>query len=158
MWQSLHHFESSSTEEWTRNHHTREGENSEQGEFGGESEPAVEATPEGESLSEQGEGRFNVFEPEGEPSGHGRGVRNPQTYPDLTEEVSGVQYPGNGIDLSPFSEYERMGRLCKCYEMRIEAAVVNNDYETYERLSRELARVEGLQLAASDIRPGEATS
>ena len=124
-----------------------------------ESEPAVEATPEGESLSEHGEGRFNVFEPEGEPSGHGRGVRNPQTYPDLTEEeVSGVQYPGNGIDLSPFSEYERMGRLCKCYEMRIEAAVVNNDYETYERLWRELARVEGLQLAASDIRPGEATS
>ena len=109
MWQSLHHFESSSTEEWTRNHHTREGENSEPGEFGGESEPAVEATPEGESLSEQGEGQFNVFEPEGEPSGHGRGVRNPQTYPDLTEEeVSGVQYPGNGIDLSPCSEYERI--------------------------------------------------
>ena len=92
MWQSLHHFESSSTEEWTRAHHTREGENSERGEFGGESEAAVEATPEGEEMSEYGEGRYNAFEnaeaysdslePEGSPRSlvaRTRRGRNPAT-------------------------------------------------------------------------------
>ena len=156
MWQSLHHWESSSTEEWTR----REGQHGEgqRGE-GGEEETMVEPTPDGENLSEYGGGRFNAFEPEGEPGDHGRGVRYPLTFPELTEdELSGVRYPGNGIDLSPFSEYERVCRMCKCYEVRIEAAVVNNDYETYERLSVELAQVEDLRLAVSDIRPNEATS
>ena len=156
MWQSLHHWESSSTEEWTRREVLHgEGQHGE----GGEEETMAEPTPEGENLSEHGGGRFNAFEPEGEPSEYGRGARHPLTFPELTEdEVSGVRYPGNGIDLSSFSEYEKVCRMCKCYEMRIEAAVVNNDFETYERLSRELARVEDLRLAVSDIRPGESTS
>ena len=168
------HWESSSTEEWTR----REGLRGEEGHGeGGEEETMVEPTPEGESVSEHGGERFNAFEPEGEPSerggravpGHaipgqavpgeavpGRAVRNPVTYPDLTpEEVSGEQYPGYDVDLTPFSQYERMSRLCQCLEQRIEIAVANNDYETYERWARELSRVEDLQAVASDLRPGE---
>ena len=132
----------------------------------------VEPTPEGESVSEHGGERFNAFEPEGEPSERGgravpgqavpgeavpgRAVRNPLTYPDLTpEEVSGEQYPGYDVDLTPFSQYERMSRLCQCLEQRIEIAVANNDYETYERWTRELSQVEDLQAVASDLRPGE---
>ena len=34
----------------------------------------------------------------------------------------------------------------------MEDAVIRNDYETYERLGFQL---EGLRLAASDVRPGE---
>ena len=143
-WQSLHHFESSSTEEWTHREALQadngEGEEGQRGE-GGEEETMAEPTPEGEILSEHGGGRFNVFEPEGEPSEYGRGVRYPRTVPELTDdEVNGVRYPDNGIDLSPFSEYEKVCRMCTCLEMRIEAAVVNNDYEAYGRLSRELGR------------------
>ena len=67
-WQSVHHFESSSTEEWTRREalHAEEGEGNglrgaegeeaRRGE-GGEEESMVGPTPEGESLSEHGEGR-----------------------------------------------------------------------------------------------------
>ena len=113
-------------------------------------------TPEGESLSEQGEGCYNVFEPEGEPGERGReeGGRNPRTYPELTEdEINGTRNPGTDVDLSPFSDYEKMCRLCESYEKRIDATVANNDFETYEMLARELSRGEGL--VASDIRPGE---
>ena len=171
------HWESSSTEEWTRREalHAGEGEGlrGEEGHGeglrgeGGEEESMVGPTTEGESLSEHGGERFNVFEPEGEPSERGgravpgqavpgRAVRNPLTYPDLTpEEVSGEQYPGYNVDLTPFSQYERMSRLCQCLEQRIEIAVANNDYETYERWARELSRVEQLQADASDLRPGE---
>ena len=177
--ESRRHRESSSTEEWTRREalHAEEGEGnglrgaggekSQRGE-GGEEETMVESTPEGESVLERGDGRFNAFEPEGEPSElggeravpgqavPGRAVRSPLTYPDLTpEEVSGEQYPGYDVDLTPFSQYERMCRLCQCLERRIEIAVANNDYETYERWARELSRVEELQAVASDLRPGE---
>ena len=172
------HWESSSTEEWTRREGLRgeeghgEGLRGEEGHGeglrgeGGEEETMVEPTPEGESVSEHGSERFNAFEPEGEPSERGgravpgqavpgRAVRNPLTYPDLTpEEVSGEQYPGY-VDLTPFSQYERMSRLCQCLEQRIEIAVANNDYVTYERWARELSRVEDLQAVASDLRPGE---
>ena len=37
----------------------------------------------------------------------------------------------------------------------MEEAVVNNDYETYERLGMQRNHVEGLRLAASEFRPGE---
>ena len=174
FWQAVHHFESSSTEEWTRREalhgeegdgeglRGEEGEEAQRGEDG-EEEPMVGPTPEGESVSEHGEGRFNAFEPEGEPSERGgeravpgRAVRNPLTYPDLTpEEISGEQYPGYDVDLTSFSQYERMSRLCQCLEQRMEIAVANNDYETYERWARELSQVEGSHAVASDLRPGE---
>ena len=175
---SRDNWESDSTEEWARQEALNaeegegyglrgaEGEGSQRGE-GGEEETMVEPTPEGESVSERGEGRFNAFEPEGEPSERGgeravpgqavpgRAARNPLTYPDLTpEEVSGEQYPGYDVDLTPFSQYERMCRLCQCLEQRIEIAVANNNYEAYERWARELSRVEELQAVASDLRPG----
>ena len=166
-WLSLGHFESSSTEEWTHREALQadngdgeegQGEEGPRGE-GGEEETLAEPTPEGEALSEHGGGRFNVFEPEGEPSEHGCGVRHPLTVPELTDnEVNGVRYPDHGIDLSPFSDYERVCRMCRCLEMRIEMAVVNNDYETYEMLSRELGQMEGLRLETSDVRPGETTT
>ena len=112
-----------------------------------EQEAAVEPTP------GRDEGRHKNLEPEGEPGERGA-ARVPRTYPDLTEdELNRTNYPGEGVDLSPFSDYERMCRLCECYERQIEVAVVNN--ETYEMLPRELSRVEGLRLVASDIRPGE---
>ena len=159
--ESRRHWESSSTEEWTRREALRE--EGQRGEAG-EEESMVGPTPEGESVSEHGEGRFNAFEPEGEPSERGGGravpgrgaVRDPLTYPDLTpEEISGEQYPGYDVDLTPFSQYEKMCRLCQCLEQRIEIAVANNDYETYERWARELSQVEGLQAVASDLRPRE---
>lgn len=58
----------------------------------------VAETSEGEEVSEYSDGRYNVFEPEGEPSGlrgeHGegrRGVRVPLTYPPLTrDELDGT--------------------------------------------------------------------
>ena len=135
-WQSLRHFESSSTEEWTHREALQadngEGEEGQRGEDG-EEETLVEPTPEGEVLSEHGARRFNVFEPEGEPSEHGRreGVRYPWRIPELTDdEVNGVRYPDDGIDLSPFSEYEKVCRMCRCLEMRIEMAVVNNMEES----------------------------
>ena len=97
-WLSLGHFESSSTEEWTHrealqadNGDGEEGQREEgpRGE-GGEEETLAEPTPEGEALSEHGGGRFNVFEPEGEPSEHGRGVRHP-----LREGLQDVQMFGD---------------------------------------------------------------
>ena len=59
------------------------------------------------------------------------------------------------VDLSAFTDYERMARLSECLDARMEEAVVNNDYETYEQLGMQRNHVEGLRLAASDIRPGE---
>ncbi len=148
-WQQIHHWSSTSgsrgesgdSEEWAR----RERESRE--ETLREQEAAVEPTP------GRDEGRHNNLEPEGEPGERGA-ARVPRTYPDLTEdELNRTNYTGEGVDLSPFSDYERMCRLCECYERQSEVAVVNN--ETYEMLSRELSRVEGLRLVASDIRPGE---
>ena len=96
FWQAVHHFpESDSSEEWARREqeaearHTREVEDGVEGEHGGESETAVEATPEGEEVSEYGEGRYNAFnnmEPEGEPVSllaRLRAGRDPPTYPGL---------------------------------------------------------------------------
>ena len=58
-------------------------------------------------------------------------------------ELNGARYPD--VDLSAFSDYERMARLSEWLDARMEEAVVNNDYDPYEQL----------RLAASDIRPGE---
>ena len=94
-------------------------------------------------------------EPEGEPDERvGPVRRNPLTYPRLTlAELNGTRYPD--VDLSAFSNYERMAILSECLDARMEEAVVNNDYETYERLGMQRNHVEGLRLAASDVRPGE---
>lgn len=81
-------------------------------------------------------------------------VRVPLTYPPLMlAELNGTRYPD--VDLSAFSDYERMARLSECLDAQMEDAVVNNDYEAYEVLGMRRNHVEGLRLAASDLRPGE---
>ena len=98
--------------------------------------------PESGEAREHGEGR--------------RGVRVPLTYPPLTrDELDGTRYPGQGVDLQPFSDYERMARLSECLDLQMEQAVVENNYELYENLGMRRNHVEGLRLAASDIRPSE---
>ena len=127
---------------------------------------------EGESLSEAGEGRFNILEtdktyggnnePEGEPRhnqsivGRCRGGRNPPTYPALTEdEVSGERYPGHGVSLEIFSDKERMCRLLECLEARMAGCAVRGEQERYDALLSERDDLEELISVASDIRPGE---
>ena len=119
VWMSLHYVgrESSDSEEWTRRE--RRGE-----------EPMVEPTPEGEAVLEDVNNHYNAFndvetygdglEPEGEPRSlvaRTRWGRNPVTYPGLTrEETNGSQYPGVDVDLSQFSDKERMMRLLECIQ------------------------------------------
>ncbi len=178
-WRSLHYGrgESSDSEEWTRRNRPR-GEPMVEPTPGEEEEEAVvenvndhhnafdvveshgdDLDPEGESLSEQGEGRFNVFEPEGEPRSlvaRTRRGRDPATYPGLTaEEINGSQYPGVDIDLSQFSDKERMMRLLECIQARMIQAEVNNKEEMYNNLVVERIQLEDLASVASDIRPGE---
>ena len=82
--------------------------------------------------------------------------RNPRTCPDLTEdEIDGTRYPGEGVDLSQFSDYERMSRLCQCYEAQLRTMEINNNREGYEFFEQQLVEVDGLRLIASDVRPGE---
>ena len=95
----------------------------------------MEATPKGEEVSEYSEGRYryNAFEnvetysdnlePECEPRSlvaRTRRGRVPATYPSLQEdEFSGLQYPGEGVDLSRFTDKERMMRLLECIQARM---------------------------------------
>ena len=58
--------------------------------------------------------------------------RNPVAYPHLTwDEIDGTRYPGEGAGLSQFSDYERMTRLCQCYEARL-VTMEYNDREGHE--------------------------
>ena len=67
-------------------------------------------------------------EPEREPEEvAGHGGRNPPTYRPLTrDELDGTRYPGHGIDLQPFSDYERMARLSECLDIHMKQAVVES--------------------------------
>lgn len=80
-------------------------------------EAMAEPTPEGESLSDTVK---DVSMPLN--LGVSLVVRVPLTYPRLTPaELSGTRYPD--VDLSAFSDYERMSRLSECLHMRMEEAV-----------------------------------
>ena len=67
-------------------------------------------------------------EPEREPEEvAGHGGRSPPTYRPLTrDELDGTRYPGHGIDLQPFSDYERMARLSECLDIHMKQAVVES--------------------------------
>ena len=145
-----------------------EGEEAQRGE-GGEEESMVGPTPEGESLSEVGEGRYNVFEtnsnePEREP--HSRSIvgmlrtgRTPASYPSLTtDELNGERYPGAGVNLDIYSDKERMCRMLECLEARLAGCEVRGDREGYDSLRRERDDLMDLISVANDIRPGETTS
>ena len=148
-WMSLHHGggESSDSEEWTRR--DRRG-----------GEPMVEPTPGGEeeAVSENVNDHHNAFddvetygdgfEPEGEPRSlvaRTQRGRTPTTYPGLTrEEINGSQYPGVDVDLSQFSDKERMMRLLECIQARMIQAEVNNDEEMCNNLVVERIQLEDL--------------
>ena len=84
-----------------------------------------------------------------------RNPRNPVTYPSLTwDEIDGTRYPGEGVDLGQFCEYERMTCLCQCFSARLVTMEYNNSRKGHEFLVRQLAEVDGLRLMASDFRPG----
>ena len=145
FWQQIHHWsstsgsrrnESSETEEWTvREHRGREAHSE-----GGEEEAMV-----GESVSEEGEGRYSAFPQSG--------VRR-EPYPRLTEnEINGSIYPE--VNLSSYSEYEKMSRLLECCQLRRQRAVENNYFERYVEMEQEISRIERLLVTADDFRPGE---
>ena len=129
----------------------------------------VEPTPEGEAVLEDVNDHHNAFddvetygdglEPEGEPRSlvaWTRRGRNPATYPGLTrEEINGSQYPGVDVDLSQFSDLDRMMRLLECIQARMILAEVSNDEEMYNHLVEERMQLEDLASVASDVRPGE---
>ncbi len=59
------------------------------------------------------------------------------------------------VDLSQFSDKERMMRLLECIQARMIQAEVNNDEEMYNNLVVERIQLEDLASVASDVRPGE---
>ena len=83
-------------------------------------------------------------------------VREPLTYPPLQEdELQGVGYPGAGVNLAPYSNYERVTRMIECYNARLVECEYHNDPEEYENILREIERLEDLQVLADDVRPNE---
>ena len=99
----------------------------------------------GESVSEEGEGRYSAFPQSG--------VRR-EPYPRLTEnEINGSIYPE--VNLSSYSEYEKMSRLLECCQLRRQRAVENNYFERYVEMEQEISRIERLLVTADDFRPGE---
>jgi len=83
-------------------------------------------------------------------------VREPLTYPPIQEdELQGVVYPGAGVNLAPYSNYERVTRMIECYNARLVECEYHNDPEEYENILREIERLEDLQVLADDVRPNE---
>ena len=64
-------------------------------------------------------------------------------------------YPGAGVDLTPYSSYERVTRMIECYNARLVECEYHNDPEEYENILREIERLEDLQVLADDVRPNE---
>ena len=61
-----------------------------------------------------------------------RHPRNPVTYPHLTwDEIDGTRYPGEGADLSQFSDYKRMTRLCQCYETEKVMSILFDNWQKW---------------------------
>ena len=69
--------------------------------------------------------------------------------------MQGVVYPGAGVNLAPYSNYERVTRMIECYNARLVECEYHNDPEEYENILREIERLEDLQVLADDVRPNE---
>ena len=89
----------------------------------------------------------------GEPRPGGR--RDPVTYPPIQQDEMQGAYPGAGVDMTPYSTYEKVTRMIECYNARLVECEYNNNPERYEEILREIHRLEELQVLADDVRPSE---
>ena len=83
------------------------------------------------------------------------GQRDPVTYPPIQQDEMQGAYPGAGVDLTPYSTYEKVTRMIECYHARLVECEYTNEPERYEEILREIRRLEGLQALADDVRPSE---
>ena len=133
--------QSETSEEWARNEAHGDEANVDSGRY---------AKPDSEpSLSGEGPdfvpGPFSAIiqrlTREAAQQGEGRPeqvVRDPLTYPPIQEdEMQGV-YPRAGVDLTPYSSYERVTRMIECYKARLVECEYHNDPEEYENILREI--------------------
>ena len=83
------------------------------------------------------------------------GPRDPVTYPPIQQDEMQGAYPGAGVDLTPYSTYEKVTRMIGCYHARLVECEYANEPERYEEILREIPRLEELQVLADDVRPSE---
>ena len=83
------------------------------------------------------------------------GPRDPVTYPPIQQDEMQGAYPGAGVDLTPYSTYEKVTRMIECYHARLVECEYANEPDRYEEILREIKRLEELQVLADDVRPDE---
>ena len=142
LWMEIHHFESDSGERPGDTDHSGDHNN------GGEEpdgEPGFDDDGEGPDIEP---GPFAAIiqrlSREAARTGEPRpgGPRDPLTYPPIQQDEMQGAYPGAGVDLTPYSTFEKVTRMSECYHARLIECEYTNEPERYEEILREIKRLE----------------